>query len=98
MIENKKGYVYITFNKRNGTLYTDVTSNLIKRIWEHKNKLVKGFSKKYGTDKLGYYEIFDSVISAIEREKQIKSGSRKNKIDLILKMNPNWSDLYESLL
>ena len=98
MIENKKGYVYIMFNKRNGTLYTGVTSNLIKRVWEHKNKLVDGFSKKYGTDKLGYYEISDNIISAIEREKQIKSGSRKKKIELIEKLNPNWIYLYEGLI
>ncbi len=65
----KSGYVYILFNKKNGTIYTGVTSNLVKRIYEHKNKLVEGFTKKYGTDKLGYYEIFDNITNAIEREK-----------------------------
>jgi putative endonuclease len=81
--QSRKGYVYILFNKRNGTLYTGVTSNLIKRIYEHKNKLVDGFTKKYQTDKLGHYEIFENITSAIEREKQIKGGSRKDKLKLI---------------
>jgi putative endonuclease len=95
---DKIGYVYILFNKRNGTLYTGVTSNLIKRIYEHKNKVVRGFTEKYGIDKLGYYEIFNSITDAIEREKQIKSGKRKNKLDLIEKMNPNWNDLYDEII
>jgi putative endonuclease len=94
----KSGYVYILFNKKNGTLYTGVTSNLVKRIYEHKNKLVEGFTKKYGTDKLGYYEIFDSITNAIEREKQIKSGKRKDKLALVEKMNPNWNDLYDEII
>lgn len=64
---NKKGYVYILFNKRNGTLYTGVTSDL--RIYEHKNKVAEGFTSKYGVDKLGYFEIFESITDAIEREK-----------------------------
>ena len=97
-MEDKKGYTYITFSKRNGTLYTGVTSNLIKRIYEHKNKLADSFTKKYNIDKLGYYEICDSIVSAIEREKQIKAGKRQNKINLIENFNPNWTDLYESLL
>ena len=94
----KEGYIYILFNRKNGTLYVGVTSNLIKRIYQHKNKLIEGFSKKYGLDKLGYYEIYDDIESAIAREKQIKAGSRKKKIDLIEKINPNWDDLYDSLL
>ena len=94
----KKGYVYILFNKRNGTLYVGVTSNLIKRIYEHKNKLVEGFTKKYGVDKLGYYEVADNISSAIEREKQLKSGSRKKKIGLIEKINPEWKDLYSEII
>ena len=94
----KQGFVYILFNKRNGTLYTGVTSDLIKRIDEHKNKVVSGFSKKYGTDKLGYYEIFDDINFAIEREKQIKAGSRKKKLDLIESINPNWEDLYYNII
>ncbi len=94
----KKGYIYILFNKRNGTLYTGVTSNLIKRVYEHKNKFVEGFSKKYGTDKLGYYEIFDDIEEAILREKQIKAGSRSKKLQLVESINPDWQDLYNELL
>ena len=95
---NKKGYVYILFNKRNGTLYTGVTTNLIKRVYEHKSKVVQGFTNKYGADKLGYYEITESIIAAIEREKQIKGGSRKKKLELIESINPDWTDLYESII
>jgi len=76
----KSGYVYILFNKKNGTLYTGVTSNLVKRIYEHKNKFVKGFTKKYGTDKLGYYEIFDSITNAIERRLKWTCGNRNTGI------------------
>jgi len=94
----KQGYVYILFNKKNGSLYTGVTSDLIKRVYEHKNKLVDGFSRRYNTDKLAYYETCNSIVSAIEREKQIKGGSRKSKLTLIENMNPNWEDLYESIL
>lgn len=91
-------YVYILFNKRNGTLYVGVTSDLVKRVYEHKNKLVAGFTKKYNVDKLGYYEICDDIISAIEREKQLKAGSRANKINLIEKNNPEWEDLYDYII
>lgn len=94
----KQGYVYILFNKKNGTLYTGVTNNLVKRIYEHKQKLVDGFTKKYSVDKLGFFEIYENIKQAIEREKQIKAGSRKKKIDLIEKQNPNWKDLYSSIL
>ena len=96
--QSRKGYVYILFNKRNGTLYTGVTSNLIKRIYEHKNKSVDGFTKKYQVDKLGHYEIFEDITIAIEREKQIKGGSRKDKLKLIETNNPNWNDLYKDIL
>lgn len=96
--ENKtKAYIYILFNKRNGTLYTGVTSDLLKRIYEHKNKIFEGFSSKYGVDKLGYYEEYNDIKQAIEREKQIKAGSRKKKIMLIEQINPNWDDLYNNL-
>jgi len=95
---SKQGYIYILFNKRNGTLYTGVTSNLIKRIYEHKNKTFEGFTNKYDVDKLGYYEVHSSIISAIEREKQIKGGSRKKKLGLIENMNPEWNDLYDSII
>ncbi|MBQ8460324.1 GIY-YIG nuclease family protein [bacterium] len=94
---NKQGYVYILFNKRNGTLYTVVTSDLIKRVYQHKQKFVDGFTKKYSVDKLGYYEISDNIESAIIREKQIKAGSRKNKLELIEVVNPNWEDLYYNI-
>jgi putative endonuclease len=97
-MNEKKSYVYILFNKRNGTLYTGVTSDLIKRIWEHKNKVIVGFTKTYNIDKLGYFEIYSDINEAIAREKQIKAGSRKNKIKLIEKDNPNWFDLYEKLI
>lgn len=91
-------YVYILFNKKNGTLYIGVTSNLIKRIYEHKNKLADGFTKKYDVNKLGYYEICDDITTAIKREKQLKAGNRRKKIDLIEKNNPEWNDLYHEIL
>ena len=73
-------------------------SDLLTRVYQHKEKLVDGFSKKYSVDKLGYYEEFESIVMAIEREKQIKSRSRKYKLDLIEKTNPEWQDLYYMLL
>ena len=91
-------YVYILFNKRNGTLYVGVTSDLLKRIWEHKNKVIEGFTQKYSVDKLGYYEIFNDVNAAILREKQLKAGNRKTKINLIEINNPEWIDLYYELI
>ena len=93
----KQYYVYIMTNKRNTVLYTGVTDNLYKRIYEHKNKLAEGFTKRYNIDKLVYYEVFDSPYNAISREKQIKAGSRKKKIDLIKSINPEFKDLYEDL-
>lgn len=92
------GYVYILFNKRNGTLYVGVTSDLIKRIYEHKNKFVDGFTKKYNINKLGYYEIYDNIETAIEREKKLKNSPRKKKLELIEINNPNWLDLYEEII
>lgn len=94
----KKGYIYIMTNRKNGTLYTGVTSNLIQRVWQHKNHVVEGFTKKYGLDKLVYYEIFDNIENAIKREKQLKNWHRQWKINLIKKENPNWLDLYNTLL
>ncbi len=91
-------YVYILFNKRNGTLYVGITSNLIKRIYEHKNKLADGFTKKYNVDKLGYYEIYEDIKNAIDREKKLKNTSRKKKLDLIEINNPNWNDLYYDII
>jgi putative endonuclease len=95
---NKNYYVYIMTNKRNTVLYTGVTNNLIKRCCEHKEKVVEGFTKKYNVNKLVYYEIFDSAIDAISREKQIKAGSRSKKLMSINKMNPDWKDLYAEIL
>lgn len=94
----KKGYIYILFNKRNGTLYTGVTSDLVKRVYQHKNKFIKCFTNTYNVDKLGYYEIFDNIEQAILREKQIKAGSRRKKLALIESINPNWEDLYNKII
>lgn len=92
----KQYCVYILTNK-SGTLYIGVTGNLRKRIWEHKNKIVKGFTEKYKIDRLIYFEQTENIISAIEREKQLKKWSRIKKTNLINKMNPNWEDLYNQL-
>jgi putative endonuclease len=94
---DRKYYVYIMTNKGNRVLYTGVTSNLGKRTYEHKEKLVSGFTKRYNLTKLVYYEIFDDVGSAISREKQIKAGSRQKKVDLINGMNSEWRDLWMDL-
>jgi len=91
---NKHFYVYIMTNKNNTVLYTGVTNNLKRRVYEHKAKLVEGFTKRYNIDKLVYYEIFEDSYNAIAREKQIKGGSRQKKIDLIKSMNKEWKDLY----
>ena len=90
--------VYIMTNKRNGTLYTGVTSNIVQRVYQHKQAVIPGFTKQYGCKSLVYYEQYDDMNNAIAREKQIKSGSRKKKLILIERMNPNWEDLYETLL
>ncbi|MCJ7790363.1 MAG: GIY-YIG nuclease family protein [Candidatus Atribacteria bacterium] len=84
-------------NKINTVLYTGITSNLKKRIWEHKEKTIKGFTKKYNINKLVYWEIFNDPENAILREKQIKAGSRSKKIELIKGINPEWKDLYNKL-
>ena len=94
----KSSYVYIMTNKKDGTLYVGVTSDLIKRVYEHKNGLCDGFTKKYGLKILVYYEMCEEITAAIAREKQLKAGSRKRKIDLIESMNSNWLDLYPELL
>ena len=96
-MNNKVGYVYLLTNKINTVIYTGVTSDLQKRIYEHKEKMVEGFTKKYNVNRLVYYEAFDSIEDAISREKQIKAGSRKKKIDLINSMNPGSKDLYYEL-
>ena len=90
-------YVYIMASKKNGTLYIGVTNNLIKRVYEHKNDLFDGFTKKYGVHKLVYFEETNDIHSAIYREKRLKKWKRRWKIDLIKKINPNWKDLYDEL-
>ena len=94
---NKQYYIYIMTNKNNSILYTGVTNDLKRRMYEHKNKLVAGFTKKYNIDKLVFYEVYDDINNAIAREKQIKSGSRAKKISLIEEMNNMWNDLYEEI-
>jgi len=94
----KKGYVYILTNRTNHVLYTGSTDNLVKRIFQHKNKLLPGFTEKYNVTKLVYYEVLEGIIYAGIREKQIKGGSRKKKIELIESTNPGWKDLFEELI
>ena len=96
-MKTKQFYVYILYSKRNGTLYIGVTSDLVKRIYEHKNDLVDGFTKKYGIHRLVWYETHDSAESAITREKQMKKWERAWKLKLIEQNNPKWNDLYENI-
>ena len=93
----KDMYVYIITNRKCGTLYIGVTNDLVRRIYEHKNKIFKGFSCRYELDKLVYYEYFDDIESAILREKKLKKWRRIWKIKLIEKDNPEWNDLYDNL-
>ena len=90
--------VYILASKRNGTLYIGVTSDLVKRIWEHKNDFVAGFTKRYGIHTLVWYELHESMQSAIEREKKLKEWKRAWKLELIEKENPGWQDLYTTII
>ena len=94
----KQSYVYIMSNYDGKVIYTGSTTDLVKRVYEHKNKLRKGFTEKYNIINLVYYEIFDSIENAISRELQIKAGSRKKKLDLINKLNPQWEDLYNTII
>ncbi|MBI5591109.1 MAG: GIY-YIG nuclease family protein [Deltaproteobacteria bacterium] len=93
----KQPCVYLLASRCNGTLYIGVTSNLAKRVWEHKQDLVEGFTKRYGVHTLVWYELHDSMESAIQREKAIKEWKRLWKLELIEKTNPQWRDLYEEL-
>jgi len=93
----KRGYVYILASKRNGTLYTGVTSDLVRRVWEHKQDQIEGFTKRYGVHRLVYVEAHDDIQDAIVREKRIKKWNRAWKIELIEKQNPDWKDLYEEI-
>ena len=92
------GYVYVLASEKNGTLYTGVTSNLVKRVYEHKNDFVEGFTKRYGVHRLVYYEIVGDIMSAIKREKQIKGWRRVYKTNVINRFNPEWRDLYGEIL
>ena len=92
-MEPRNYYVYILTNQTNKVLYTGVTNNLQRRVYQHKNKLLEGFSKKYNCNKLVWYEVTESIESAINREKQIKAGSRAKKIQLIESINSDWKDL-----
>ena len=89
----KKSYIYFMANKNNTVIYIGVTGNLLKRIYQHKTKAYKGFTSKYNCDKLVYFEEFDDINQAIEREKQLKAGNRQRKEELIKQDNPNWEDL-----
>ena len=94
----KQPTMYILTNKPNGTLYIGVTSDLVKRIWQHKNNLVKGFTEKYALHSLVYYEAHEEMYEAISREKQLKKWNRKWKLSLINKFNPYWLDLYADIM
>lgn len=97
MIMDRQPAVYMPASKRNGTLYIGVTSDLVKRIWEHRNSMVDGFSKRYGVHTLVWYEVHGSMESAIEREKRLKDWKRAWKLELIEKSNPEWQDLYSTM-
>jgi len=90
-------FIYIMTNPSNRVLYTGVTNNLARRVFEHREKRTPGFTQKYNVVKLVYYEILENIVDAITREKQLKAGSRKRKIELINSINPDWKDLYEVL-
>jgi putative endonuclease len=93
----KQPAVYMLASERNGTIYIGVTSDLPKRIWQHKNDLVDGFTKKYGVHCLVYYELHNDIASAITREKQLKKWNRAWKLELIEKQNPDWNDLWATI-
>jgi putative endonuclease len=94
----KQPAVYILASERNGTLYIGVTSDLVKRIWEHKNNLVKGFTKRYNVHNLVWYELHNNMNAAIEREKNVKEWKRAWKIRLLEENNPDWNDLYNTII
>jgi putative endonuclease len=95
---SKQPAVYILANRRNGTLYIGVTSNLQKHAWEHKNDFAQGFTKRYGVHQLVYFELCEDMMSAIRREKQMKKWNRAWKLELIEKQNPAWRDLWEGIV
>jgi putative endonuclease len=96
-ITDRQYYVYILTTQNNTVLYTGVTNDLVRRVYEHKNNMVEGFTKRYFIHKLVYYEVADDVMSAIEREKQIKGLGRQKKQDLVNALNPDWHDLYDGI-
>ncbi len=95
---DKQPAVYILASSRNGTLYIGVTSDLVKRIWEHRNNMVEGFTKRYGVHRLVWYELHESMESAIQREKRLKEWKRIWKLELIESANPHWQDLYQTIV
>ena len=95
---NKEPCVYILASKKNGTLYSGVTSDLVQRVWEHKNDMAEGFTKKYHVHTLVYFEFHDTMLEAITREKQVKKWRRQWKIDLIEEANPQWRDLWDDIV
>ncbi|MFZ0072809.1 MAG: GIY-YIG nuclease family protein [Xanthobacteraceae bacterium] len=92
------GWIYILTNRPNGTLYIGVTSNLIQRVWQHREGVVPGFTKRYGLKRLVYFEAYDDISVAIQREKNVKHWPRTWKVRLILASNPEWRDLYKTLI
>ncbi len=94
---SKTGYVYFMSNKKDGVIYIGVTSDLIKRVYEHKAGAVEGFTKKYNLKNLVYFEVFEDIETAILYEKKLKNVHRKKKIGIIEKLNPQWNDLYEEI-
>jgi len=97
MLKEKRSFIYMLMNPRNTVIYVGVTSNLKRRVYEHKQKFIDGFTKKYNLNKLVYFEEFNGINDAISREKQIKAGSRKKKLDLIISVNPSFKDLHDEL-
>ena len=93
----KQFWVYILASKRNGTLYIGITSDLIRRVWEHKNDVIEGFTKQYGVHMLAWFEEHATAENAIRREKRLKKYNRERKINLIKERNPRWKDLYEEI-
>ena len=94
---SKPGYVYLLASQRNGSLYVGVTSDLVRRVWEHKQDLVGGFTKRYQVHRLVHYEVFEDIRDAIVRERRIKKWKRGWKVQLIEEENPGWNDLYDGL-
>lgn len=97
-MKSKQYYVYLMMNPTDSVIYTGITNNLIRRVYEHKCKFIEGFTKKYNVTKLVYWECFDSPEEAIAREKRIKSGSRQKKVNLIIKDNPKFKDYYADII